>query len=253
MNEKNRNRLAEQLLNMTEKPCTNKGCNEMIKRIQFKEHVLEKCPFVAVRCKYEKLGCEWSGTKNEKEQHQNECTITLDKALEKFLSVEQENKKLDKATREFDEYLTKIPLECQMNDEITLCHFYWSHEENQDNFCVNSGYSGHTDTSSPFGANTAYGEIKTCSVGGEFGRYHDIKFKLSWKLEVGWFHDLGERRLTTFMREIGYKEHKVNVIVSDDGWRKIEITLNEERINVSQLQRLRERGYALLAIVMYED
>lgn len=270
MKGKARNRLAEKLLNLTEKQCTNKGCNEMIQRIQFKEHVLQKCAFTAVSCKYAKLGCEWNGTKNERLQHEKECNVTLDQALEILLQTDQKNQELleanDQAKAEFDEYLATMPNEGQKDSEKKLCHLHWDYYKN----CVifdpdDGGISGYIDeykdVTDPFGDiedNPVTGHIKICHIGS--GLY-DIKMKFSWVYQHDEFRDADEHHLKTFVRGMGYKNHTVNITVYENvnvknmtpGRRGFEIKLNDEPVDETQLELLRESDDFLVSLLFGFD
>lgn len=70
-----RNRFAEDVLAMLLVPCSLPGCEIKLQHSKLQEHEQKECQFRAAICKFELLGCCWTGRQNQLKEHQKKCSL----------------------------------------------------------------------------------------------------------------------------------------------------------------------------------
>ena len=82
--------IAEQVLGLREMKCKNKGCKEKILFSELQKH-LKLCQFRKTKCKFELLGCEWSGCIKNQSKHQIRCKYAKTN-IDEFLNILRKTK-----------------------------------------------------------------------------------------------------------------------------------------------------------------
>lgn len=64
-------------------PCTNDGCDKLVKRKDMRKHVTDTCKHTVITCKYESIGCDVKMKRRDvKEHEEKEDKLHLQKALD---------------------------------------------------------------------------------------------------------------------------------------------------------------------------
>ena len=83
MNNPSRNRIAEHHLKKMIVVCQEVGCNAQLPYGKMKQHIDDECQAVQVTCPYQRLGCNWTGTRGNVNHHAH-IGINFDSLLNEF-------------------------------------------------------------------------------------------------------------------------------------------------------------------------
>ena len=230
MEQKIRNRLAENIVGKLEKLCPNEGCNQYIKRNKFKQHTLFECTYIQRLCKYSVFGCEFIGTEKKRQQHEEQCcNVNLDCALKQY-------KLLNAKCRQFEKYKQQI-----INNETY--HHQWKKDKviGRDNLG-----KWHESEITALGG-LCYVALKICVHGWHNGRpNYNVHFAFFWIEDIP-FDD--EYALSIHVNGFGYK--RFSKIIGNDIAKRIEEQINVESLDEQEFNALFDEKHQKFDVTLF--
>jgi hypothetical protein len=86
-NSPSRNIFAEQILAALVVACTNSGCDTKVQFSKLNAHMKQECHHRQVVCKYNALGCTWSGVASDHNRHETEDCDIVTKSIDSILNT----------------------------------------------------------------------------------------------------------------------------------------------------------------------
>jgi len=98
-----RNRFAESVLSSLIVPCPNEGCDLKLKFANVKVHSTNECGYHKTECKFNSLGCDWSGLEKDRRVHQKQCVIRVCTPSTLLKKVKERNKQKAEEKKNMEE------------------------------------------------------------------------------------------------------------------------------------------------------